>query len=57
MVKLTIRKITGAVHGSDLLSLLGDALVLQVARRPATVDEKSFSAIFRRYIVNFVKYG
>nr|WGO51732.1 putative antennal esterase CXE37 [Ectropis grisescens] len=48
---------SGAVHGSDLLSLLGDALVLQIARRPPGIDQKRFSAVFRRYIVNFVKYG
>ncbi|XP_021188868.3 carboxylesterase 1C [Helicoverpa armigera] len=48
---------TGAVHGSDLVSLLGDALMLQAARRPATKDEKRMSSILRQYVVNFIKNG
>ncbi|XP_049878324.1 carboxylesterase 1C [Pectinophora gossypiella] len=48
---------TGAVHGTDLVALLGDAFMLQVTRRHANPDEKRVSALFRRYIANFVKYG
>ncbi|KAJ8736387.1 hypothetical protein PYW08_007043 [Mythimna loreyi] len=48
---------TGAVHGSDLVSLLGDALMLQVARRPATQEEKLVSFLLRRHLVNFIKFG
>ncbi|XP_013191167.1 acetylcholinesterase [Amyelois transitella] len=48
---------TGAVHGSDLLALLGDTLMLQIARRPATTEEKQISALFQQYITQFVKYG
>lgn len=49
--------ITGAVHGSDLVSLLGDAMMLQVARRPATAEEIRISSQFRNHIVNFIKFG
>ncbi|CAD0194781.1 unnamed protein product [Chrysodeixis includens] len=48
---------SGAAHGTDLVSLLGDALMLQVARRPSTVDEKRVSLLFRRYVTNFIKFG
>ncbi|KAJ0182542.1 hypothetical protein K1T71_001911 [Dendrolimus kikuchii] len=48
---------TGAVHGSDLVSLLGDSLMLQIARRPATVEERRISSQFQQYIINFIKYG
>ncbi|XP_013177364.1 PREDICTED: carboxylesterase 1C isoform X1 [Papilio xuthus] len=48
---------TGAVHGADLIALLGDALMLQIARRPATDSEKRISSIFRKYIANFVRFG
>ncbi|XP_053616535.1 acetylcholinesterase [Plodia interpunctella] len=48
---------TGAIHGSDLLALLGDTLMLQVARRPTTNEEKQISALFQHYIIQFVKYG
>ncbi|XP_072943817.1 acetylcholinesterase-like [Epargyreus clarus] len=52
-----IYNFTGAVHGSDLIALLGDALMLQVARRPASKGEKRISSIFRKYFVNFIKFG
>ncbi|XP_047985334.1 pyrethroid hydrolase Ces2a isoform X1 [Leguminivora glycinivorella] len=48
---------TGAVHGTDLVALLGDALMLQIARRPATRDERRISSMFQKYITNFVKFG
>ncbi|XP_026319419.1 carboxylesterase 1C [Hyposmocoma kahamanoa] len=48
---------TGAVHGTDLVALLGDALMLQIARRPTTQEEKRFSTNFRKYIANFIKFG
>lgn len=48
---------SGAVHGTDVVALLGDALMLQIARRPSTQDEKRFSAYFRKYIANFIKFG
>ncbi|KAG6440565.1 hypothetical protein O3G_MSEX001330 [Manduca sexta] len=48
---------SGAVHGTDLVSLLGNALMLQVARRAATNDEKRLTSQFRQYIINFAKYG
>ncbi|XP_013135083.1 PREDICTED: carboxylesterase 1C isoform X2 [Papilio polytes] len=48
---------TGAVHGADLIALLGDALMLQIARRPATDSEKRISSVFRKYITNFVRFG
>ncbi|XP_050666447.1 acetylcholinesterase-like [Leptidea sinapis] len=49
--------VTGAVHGTDLIALIGDALMLQVARRPATSDEKRMTKYFRRFVVNFIKFG
>ncbi|CAB3240598.1 unnamed protein product [Arctia plantaginis] len=49
--------LTGAVHGSDLVTLLGDAMMLQVARRPATAEEIRISSQFRNHIVNFIKFG
>ncbi|XP_023939521.1 pyrethroid hydrolase Ces2a [Bicyclus anynana] len=48
---------TGATHGADILSLLGNSLILQVARRPASQNEKRLSILFRKYITNFVKFG
>lgn len=48
---------TGAVHGADLIALLGDPLMLQVARRPMAQNEKDISNTFRKYITNFVKFG
>ncbi|XP_068626616.1 carboxylesterase 1C-like [Battus philenor] len=48
---------TGAVHGADLIALLGDALMLQIARRPATETEKRNTVLFRKCIANFVKFG
>ncbi|CAH2050372.1 unnamed protein product, partial [Iphiclides podalirius] len=48
---------SGATHGADLIALLGDALMLQIARRTASDSEKRISAVFRKYIANFVKYG
>ncbi|XP_038208093.1 uncharacterized protein LOC119829586 [Zerene cesonia] len=48
---------TGAMRGTDLIALLGDAMMLQVARRPASNDEKHISSKYRRYIINFVKFG
>ncbi|XP_028156079.1 carboxylesterase 4A [Ostrinia furnacalis] len=48
---------TGAVHGTDLIALLGDAFMLQIARRPATQEQKRISVKFRQYIVNFIKFG
>ncbi|XP_022822269.1 carboxylesterase 5A [Spodoptera litura] len=48
---------TGAVHGSDLVSLLGDALMLQVARRPPTKEEKRVSFLLRRHLINFIQFG
>ncbi|CAG4978850.1 unnamed protein product [Parnassius apollo] len=48
---------SGAVHGADLIALLGDALMLQIARRPASDSEKRISSLFRKYIANFVKFG
>ncbi|KAM3967917.1 carboxylesterase 4A [Aphomia sociella] len=48
---------TGAIHGTDLIALLGDALMLQVARRRSTPDEKQISSLFRQYITNFIKFG
>uniref|UniRef100_A0A2H1W623 SFRICE_006852 n=1 Tax=Spodoptera frugiperda TaxID=7108 RepID=A0A2H1W623_SPOFR len=48
---------TGAVHGSDLVSLLGDALMLQVARRPSTKEEKRVSFLLRRHLINFIQFG
>lgn len=47
----------GATHGADLLALLGNSLMLQVARRPSSQHEKQVSIYFRKYITNFVKYG
>ncbi|CAG4964936.1 unnamed protein product [Colias eurytheme] len=49
--------VTGAMRGTDLIALLGDAMMLQVARRPASNDEKYISSNYRRYIINFVKFG
>ncbi|XP_059050456.1 carboxylesterase 1C [Achroia grisella] len=48
---------TGAIYGADLITLLGDALMLQIGRRRSTSDEKRISSIFRQYIGNFIKYG
>ncbi|CAK1602006.1 unnamed protein product [Parnassius mnemosyne] len=48
---------SGAVHGADLIALLGDALMLQIARRPASDSEKRISSLFRKHIANFVKFG
>ncbi|XP_052759019.1 carboxylesterase 4A [Galleria mellonella] len=48
---------TGAIHGTDLIALLGDALMLQIGRRRSTPNEKLVSSIFRQYIGNFIKYG
>ncbi|XP_045486302.1 pyrethroid hydrolase Ces2a [Pieris rapae] len=48
---------TGAVNGADIIALLGDAIIHQVARRPPTNDEKQISTFFRYYIMNFVKFG
>ncbi|KAL0901557.1 hypothetical protein ABMA27_006782 [Loxostege sticticalis] len=48
---------SGAVHGADLIALLGDAFMLQIARRPSTQNQKRISVLFRQYIVNFVKNG
>lgn len=48
---------TGAVHGSDLVSLLGDSMMLQVARRPPTANEKRVSSLLRKHVVNFIKFG
>lgn len=39
------------------MALLGDALMLQVARRPASRDERIISSVFQKYITNFVKFG
>lgn len=55
---LTVRGVfTGAVHGTDLVALLGDAMLLQVCRRPATPVEQHISTVVRRYFVNFIKFG
>ncbi|CAH0724848.1 unnamed protein product, partial [Brenthis ino] len=48
---------TGATHGAELIALLGDSLMLQVARRPASQSEKEISNKFRQYVTNFVKFG
>ncbi|XP_069360191.1 acetylcholinesterase-like [Maniola hyperantus] len=48
---------TGATHGAELLALLGNALMLQVARRPSSENEKLLSIQFRKYIINFVRFG
>ncbi|CAG9796630.1 unnamed protein product [Diatraea saccharalis] len=48
---------TGAVHGVDLIALLGDALMLQVARQPSDQDQKRITSLFRQYIINFIKFG
>lgn len=48
---------TGAVHGAELIALLGDSLMLQVARRPMSQNEKEMSNVFRKYLTNFVKFG
>lgn len=57
MVIKISKKITGAVHGADLIALLGDALMLQVARRHATQEEKRISSLFQQHIVKFIKFG
>ncbi|KAI5640549.1 carboxylesterase family domain-containing protein [Phthorimaea operculella] len=48
---------SGAVHGTDLVALMGDTLMLQVARRRANSDEKRISLMMQKYIANFIKYG
>ncbi|XP_075972368.1 acetylcholinesterase [Anticarsia gemmatalis] len=48
---------TGAVHGSDLVCLLGEPMMLQVARRPATTQEKRMTFLLRRHLLNFIKFG
>ncbi|XP_041975021.1 acetylcholinesterase isoform X2 [Aricia agestis] len=48
---------TDAVHGTDLLALLGDPLMLQVARRRIAQNEKAISNLYREYIISFIKYG
>ncbi|CAH2238240.1 jg11519 [Pararge aegeria aegeria] len=48
---------TGATHGAEIMTLLGNALMLQIARRTATQSEKKLSMQFRNYIINFVKFG
>ncbi|XP_050343443.1 carboxylesterase 4A-like isoform X1 [Nymphalis io] len=48
---------TGATHGAELLAVLGDALMLQIARRPTSQNEKEIFNKFRKYIKNFVTYG
>ncbi|XP_045459010.1 uncharacterized protein LOC123669446 [Melitaea cinxia] len=48
---------TGAPHGSELIALFGDALMLQIARRPMSPIEKEASIKFKKYIKNFVTFG
>ncbi|RVE40991.1 hypothetical protein evm_014359 [Chilo suppressalis] len=48
---------TGAVHGVDLIALLGDALMLQVARQSSSQDQKQITSLFRQFIINFIKFG
>lgn len=47
----------GAPHGSELIALFGDALMLQIARRPMSQKEKEVSSKFKKYIKNFVAFG
>ncbi|CAH2102562.1 unnamed protein product [Euphydryas editha] len=49
--------LTGAMHGSELIALFGDPLMLQIARRPMSQSEKEISIKFRKYIKNFVAFG
>lgn len=51
------RSFPGAAHGAELMSFLGEAMLLQVARRLPTAAERQASATLRRYLVNFVQYG
>lgn len=56
--KLTrISLISGATHGTNLVSLLGNPMIMQIARRLATADEKQISSLFRKIIINFIKHG
>ncbi|XP_021206187.1 carboxylesterase 1C isoform X1 [Bombyx mori] len=48
---------SGATHGTNLVSLLGNPMIMQIARRLATADEKQISSLFRKIIINFIKHG